>query len=170
MHTTRNINIRIVLILLAGIVSSCSTPPDRNQMENSILSLEDEVRKLYQSDSSGDDFSTKTLQLRDSYLEFANTWRGDSLSAVFLYQAAMFEAEIHQDVSSGIVYLEQLVEEYAEHPLASTSLFLIGFSYSEQLKNPDKAREAYELYLERYPDGEMRESVAIELKTLRLSK
>lgn len=153
-------------LLIALIAASCERSPDREAMIRNIELLDSEVVELFQQRGRSEQMLVRSEALRDAYLNFANTFQGDSLSAEFLFQAAMIDADIHQNVNSGIVYLERIAEEYPDHPIAPRSLFLVGFAYAEQINDYDKARAAYTAYLERYPEGDMAESVRIELETL----
>lgn len=44
-----------------------------------------------------------------------------------------------------------VAETIPGHPKAPTALFMMGFIYENDLKDMDKARETYELFLKRYP-------------------
>jgi TolA-binding protein len=152
---------------LCTVLLACGTgEPDRDAAVQQIERLEATVQVLMNEEGRSVASLEQTAALRDAYLDFANTFVGDSLSAVFLFQAAMVDADLHDDVRSGIVYLERLADEYTAHPLTSKTLFLIGFTYAEQLNDYNRARQAYNRYLDKYPDGEMAESVRIELQTL----
>lgn len=157
-----------LLVITVGLTSiSCITSgPDRERAVEHIERLETTVQVLFNEEGRTVSSLEQTALLRDAYINFADSFEGDSLSAVFLFQAAMVDADLHDDVQSGIQYLERLADEYPNHPLTAKTLFLIGFTYAEQLNDYSKARDAYNRYLDEYPDGEMAESVRIELQTL----
>ena len=48
---------------------------------------------------------------------------------------------------------------FPEHPLAEKALFAKGFIYDENLKQPEKALGIFELFLKKYPNSELKESV-----------
>lgn len=170
MLTKQSIPVAVLLTILTSsllMLSGCGTgAPDRERAIQNIERIESTVQVLMNEGGRSPASLEQTALLRDAYVDFANTFAGDSLSAVFLFQAAMVDADLHDDVRSGIVYLERLVEEYPDHALTSKTLFLIGFTYAEQLSDYSRARDAYNRYLDKYPDGEMAESVRIELQTL----
>ncbi len=143
--------------------------PSKERMSYEIDELEAELTELYNQTGRSEATIATSTQLRDQYIHYADTWKSDSLAAEFLFQAAMIDADIREDVTNGLQYLERIVIEYPDHPIHSKTLFLIGFTYAEQLRRFDKAREAYEKYLELYPDGEMASSVRIELDNLGLT-
>lgn len=160
-------HILFVALFIGAVLGACQiTSPDREQMLLTIERMETDLGELFRERGRTDITLERASELRDAYLNFADTFPGDSLSAEFLFQAAMVDADIHDDVSTGIQYLERLVDEYPNHQLNSKTLFLIGFTYAEQLNDYTRAREAYNRYLDKYPDGEMAESVRIELETL----
>lgn len=164
----RAFGIYLPLILLLIFVVGCSPQPNKERLEFEIGQLEDELSELYLRTGRSEATIARSASLRNAYLQYADTWKGDSLAAEYLFQAAMIDADIQEDVSSGIIYLERIVENYPDHPIAPKTLFLIGFTYAEQLNDYNKARDAYNTYLTLYPDGEMAESVRIELQTLGL--
>lgn len=60
----------------------------------------------------------------------------------------------------------KVTEKMPQHPKAATAFFMIGFVYANDLEELDKARAAYELFLEKFPNDEMAESARAELKNL----
>ena len=154
------------LVALFLLVTGCSMGPDKDRMSYEIDLLEAQLTESYNQTGRSETSIVIATQLRDQYIRYADTWKSDSLAAEFLFQAAMIDADIRQDVTNGLQYLERIAAEYPDHPIHSKTLFLIGFTYAEQLSRFDKAREAYESYLELYPDGEMATSVRIELENL----
>jgi tetratricopeptide (TPR) repeat protein len=166
--TLRSLSAFLPLILLFAFVIGCSPQPNKERLEFEISQLENELSELYIRTGRSEVTIARSASLRNAYLQYADTWKGDSLAAEYLFQAAMIDADIQEDVTTGIIYLERIIEDYPEHPIAPKTLFLIGFTYAEQLNDYNKARDAYNTYLELYPDGEMAESVRIELQTLGL--
>jgi tetratricopeptide (TPR) repeat protein len=155
------------VIITSGIlITSCTNTLNRDRQIFEIEQHESDLSRLYNQTGRSEATLSKSTELRDAYIRFADSWRTDSLSAEYLFQAAMLDADIREDVSNGLAYLERIATEYPDHPIHSKTLFLIGFTYAEQLNQFDKAREAYQQYLELYPEGEMAPSVRIELDNL----
>lgn len=158
----------LVLFMVTAflLVAGCSMGPSQERMAYDIDLLEAQLTESYNQTGRSEASILIATQLRDQYIRYADTWKSDSLAAEFLFQAAMIDADIRQDVTNGLQYLERIVEEYPDHQIHSKTLFLIGFTYAEQLSQFDKARDAYEQYLALYPEGEMATSVRIELDNL----
>jgi tetratricopeptide (TPR) repeat protein len=163
----KSISAVFAVVITSGIlVSGCTNTLNRDRQIFEIEQHESDLTRLYNQTGRSEATLAKSTELRDAYLRFADSWRSDSLSAEYLFQAAMIDADMRDDVSNGLGYLERIAAEYPDHPIHSKTLFLIGFTYAEQLNEFDKAREAYQQYLELYPDGEMAPSVRIELDNL----
>lgn len=62
----------------------------------------------------------------------------------------------------------QIVKLAPDHPNAPKAQFMIGYIYANELKNVDKAREAYTFFIEKYGqvDSGMTASAEFELKFL----
>lgn len=158
--------IALITVLIVMVTASCSMGPSKERMAYDIDQLEAKLTESYNQTGRSEATISISTQLRDHYIRYADTWKSDSLAAEFLFQAAMIDADIRQDVTNGLQYLERIAEVYPDHPIHSKTLFLIGFTYAEQLSQFDKARDAYEQYLALYPEGEMATSVRIELDNL----
>jgi tetratricopeptide (TPR) repeat protein len=156
----------LITIVSMLIYAGCSMGPNKERVAFEIDQLEADLTRSYNQTGRSEATLATSAKLRDAYIRYADTWKSDSLAAEYLFQAAMIDADIREDVTNGLHYLERIASEYPDHPIHSKTLFLIGFTYAEQLSQFDKAREAYEKYLQLYPDGEMAPSVRIELDNL----
>ena len=56
--------------------------------------------------------------------------------------------------------------KYAEHPKAAQALFLKAFTYDNDLKNVEKARELYTEFLQKYPNDDFADDTQFLLKNL----
>ena len=61
---------------------------------------------------------------------------------------------------------QKLISVYPESKFAPQSQFMIGFIYANEFKDLDKAKDAYEKFLEKYPDHEMAKDAKWELDHL----
>ena len=68
---------------------------------------------------------------------------------------------------TAIDYYENILKFYPESPEAAKSQFMIGFLYSDKLKNYDAAEKAFNAYLENWSDGELAESASYMLEHMR---
>ena len=62
------------------------------------------------------------------------------------------------DMTGAIAQYERLLREYPASAAADEAQFMIGFICEEHLGDFDRARQAYRLVVERYPDSELAEN------------
>ncbi len=70
------------------------------------------------------------------------------------------------DFQSAIKTYEEILKLYPDSPRAYKAQFLIGFVYSENLKDYEKAREVYKKVIEKYPDCDLADDAQYMLKTM----
>ncbi len=80
-----------------------------------------------------------------------------------LFQAAMDSKDSNQRVG---IYRE-LIKRFPDSKYAAQAQFMIGFIYSEELKDYDKAEEALKVVIDKYPGSELVDSARWMLKNMR---
>jgi tetratricopeptide (TPR) repeat protein len=68
---------------------------------------------------------------------------------------------------TAVNYYSKILEFYPDSPEAPKAQFMIGFLYSDKLKNYDEAEAAFNTYLERWPRGDLAESARYMLEHMR---
>lgn len=71
-----------------------------------------------------------------------------------------------EEPQKAIEIYSKITETMPQHKKAPTAFFMTGFVYSNDLKDLEKGKAAYELFLEKFPNDEMAESARGELKNL----
>jgi len=80
-----------------------------------------------------------------------------------LFQAAMDSKDSNQRIG---IYRE-LVKRFPDSKYAAQAQFMIGFIYSEELKDYDKAEGALKAVIDKYPNSELVDSARWMLKNMR---
>ncbi len=70
------------------------------------------------------------------------------------------------DFQSAIKTYEEILKVYPDSPRACKAQFLIGFVYSENLKDYEKASENYRKVIEKYPDCDLADDARYMLETM----
>jgi len=141
----------VLILLVTAVFSACNNTSsgrgeEQMQLSNQISQLSKEV---YQNNQPMD--LAKSDQLLKYLTEYSNKYREDSLSAVYMLDAAQ--------LSSSIGKYQQAVQflmNYVEHPNASKkdyATYLVGYQYDAFLKQPQQAEKYYRATIERYPDS-----------------
>lgn len=155
-------------MVFALLTTQCAQKPTKAELKGEILQLEEDLKNRAEVAESADD--EQMLQIARSLAEtqkhFGLGFRADSLAPEFLFKSAMVYSEMLNEPQQAISLLNTLQRRYPDHERAEKSLFLVGFTYSEKLKNFDRAKTAYRKFLEKYPESELVPSVQFELKYL----
>ncbi len=138
--------------------SACKSAKDKSVEKISIAEKE-----LLSATSKID--STKAQQLIDLYVDYADHYKTDSLSAVYLLKAADVSMNIMHHAQS-IRLLDRIILDYPDFSKVSDCLFLKAFIYENQTKELDKAEKAYTEFLQKYPNHELAPSAKAAIDNL----
>ncbi len=83
----------------------------------------------------------------------------------YLYDAAKVAGYLG-NFSQAIDLYATVYQHYPEYEKAHQALFMLGFIYDSDLKDFDKARRYYELYIEKYPEGVFADQIDMLIKNL----
>ncbi len=102
-----------------------------------------------------------------SYKEYAEKYPDDTISPSYLFKAA--------DLANGMKKYREAVdlyggfrEKYPTHRKAAAALFLLAFSYDNNLQDKEKAKLLYAEFLQKYPDHQMVPSAKASLDQLNM--
>jgi tetratricopeptide (TPR) repeat protein len=70
------------------------------------------------------------------------------------------------DFNSSLKIYEEILKLYPESALSCKAQFLIGFVYSENLKDYKKAKEVYQKVIEKYPDCDLVDDAKFMLESM----
>jgi TolA-binding protein len=98
-------------------------------------------------------------------MDYANKYHDDSSTVVFLFKAANISMNINK-AKLAIDLFDRILKDYSTFSKAADCLFLKAFVYDDKLKDYNKAREAYEAFLKKYPTHEFAESAKASINNL----
>jgi outer membrane protein assembly factor BamD (BamD/ComL family) len=154
----KNIKLLGILILLVSIVS-CK--PNSGTLTKQIKEGE---KALYTSGNPIPD-KTKVKEMMDLYIKFVDNFPKDSLAPVYLFSAANLAMNTNQN-DNAITLLDRIIKDYASYPKLPEAYFLKAFIYDNNIKNINKAREAYTDFLQKFPKNDLAGDAAISLNNL----
>lgn len=138
----------LILVLLVTLVFSCKS--SQKKLAEEILSDES---KLFNdlSKSLEKDVANNLLK---KYVLYADTYKDDTLSPVYLYKAGDLANGLRHPEEAIALY-ERLRVSYPDNKKAPTSLFMQGFIYETVLQNKDKAKQKYQEFIQKYPSNKL---------------
>ncbi len=160
----------LVLTMTALFLSTaCNNTANKNEtkelnqqeLQKEISSLEKQLfAELKQQPDQGE-----TANLRDYYQEYAQRFPNDSLAPEYLFRSADLAVYL-KDFGSAISMYQSIAKKYPAYARTPECLFLTGWVYDEHLKKYDLAKEAYEVFIERYPESPFREAAEVSIQHL----
>jgi len=94
----------------------------------------------------------KAKELVNAYTDFAKKYPNDTNSVNFLFKAANISMISQPKLS--VELFDQVIKDYPTFNKIAYCMFLKAFVYDDKLKNINKAREAYEVFLKKYPTND----------------
>lgn len=107
----------------------------------------------------------KAAELAGLYGTFSEAFPDDGQTPTYLFKAAELQRSL-RDFPKAIQIYDKIYKNYPNYEKTPHSLFLLGFSYENDLKEMDKAKKCYEDFLSKYPKHELADDVEFSLKNL----
>lgn len=124
------------------LLSACQT--ERQQKQEIIKGMEQAAQQ---------NTTDKVLRpLIANYLDYANEYKEDDKTPLYLYRAAIlyYRAKNYGESS---VHLERILREHKETPILEDAHLLLAAIHAGPTGQRNRADELYREYLERYPQG-----------------
>ncbi|HNW90905.1 MAG TPA: hypothetical protein PKN48_14695 [Bacteroidales bacterium] len=151
--------IKFVSFIIIGLVFiGCSQSKDKMVKEIT------EMEKPFFSNSPVSD----TVKINDMvalYKKFADTYSKDSLAPVYLYRAASLQMN-RQKNEDAIALLDIIIKDHNSFIKLPETYFLKAFIYDNNIKNLTKAREAYTVFLQKFPESDLADDAQISINNL----
>lgn len=165
----------IILLFLTGIIlPSCGNQED-SEVQKAVISATEARRQMISKiDSLEDivyvdtfDYQAKaTSELLRTYDEYTQKFIGDKeKTPEYLYKAAALCRATKLPVKA-LKYYDRILKDYPDFERNPEVAFLSAFTYDEDLNAKDRAKEAYQEVIEKFPDDKWAEQAQERLKTI----
>ena len=149
------ISIAFIMILFIG----CK--PSRNKSAEEIRKLES---VLYAPTAITFD-KINADKLIAMYDKFIKDFPADTLVPIYLFKSANLEMNA-SNAQEAISRFDTLIRKYPSNPKSASSLFFKGYIYENVLKDIGKAKEAYLIFIETYPNHELVKDAQLSIRNL----
>jgi TolA-binding protein len=144
----------VIISAIVFMVASC---------QDSLEKLEEAV---YSEDFVYDEKGLeKATELTELYIEKAEADPEGAEAPDYLFKAAELSMNVGKTQQAMDLY-NKVIYTYPEYEKAPECLFLLAFIYENSLENYGKAKELYELFLEKYPDHDFADDAQFSLQYL----
>ncbi|MDD2563512.1 MAG: tetratricopeptide repeat protein [Salinivirgaceae bacterium] len=152
----------LLFAIVVGIITSCSQKQPNKSIKEKIATMENIVDSVRKTRTLSPDEMYKLINLYWNYYDENPT---DSISATYLYRAAESSLYINQGIKA-ISYLTCIESEFPTFQNMGNVIFLIGFTYENNMQDYTKAKQYYELFIEKYPDHPLVKDTHILIRNL----
>lgn len=153
----------LVSVLMIGFYS-CGGQSGKNAQRETIKSRQDSLQTRSKKEAMKEDAEKLVQHIND----YVDKYPNDTMTPKYLYTVANYHFNYLNNNQEAFDNLEQLRDEYPDHPMAPFALFKQGFMHQKNDKQ-SAARSKYKKFLENYPEHKIAEDVKISLKTLGMS-
>lgn len=150
-----------LMLLSATLLLAIGCGPSHDKQVSGISDLE---KRLFNSEAMSFD-KQKADSLVQCYEAFIEKYPKDSLTPGYLFKAANITMNM-ENPGKSIALFDKYLELYPDQPKAAMCLFFKAFIYENQLRELDKARELYLLFIEKYPNHDFASQSQMALMNL----
>lgn len=155
-----------LLLLMACSENSTKEAEIAQEKNEFVLRIDSLENVLFGSEANVD--KEVAAQLLQSYIQFTDTYPTDDRAPDFLYKGAGIARGVGVH-SRALKMYKKILADYPEFPKKAETQFLIAFTLDNDLKEIEKAKEAYAEVMKQYPDHEFASQAEERLKTIDLS-
>jgi len=156
----------ILTVLTATFIFSCSSPKKDKKAE-----LIDSITKLEQQcfDESTNTYNHKiALKTLNEYQKFIKDYPTDSLTANYMYVGGQLCKSINL-YGEAIHQFEDLIKKFPKYKKGANAKFMIGMIYENDIQDTLKAKEAYQEFINEYPNSDLIDDAQFLIQNLSLT-
>jgi len=164
----------LLLTILAGALLFACQSPTSEQVQKDIITNTDDQRRLrilidsmekvvYNENFDLDEGSSSSLM--EAYTEYTTKYVGDQRTPEYLYKSAAISRAVGLPIKAIRLY-DRILADYPNFERNPEVAFLLAFTYDEDLKQPERAKEAYQDLLDKYPDDMWAEQATARLENI----
>jgi len=145
------------LVLLSIMFTFCDGKSDQELYDSALDLLTEKkydealgVLENLVSENKNSDLAPKAM------FECAKLYQGQVLTSLGSNESLLKSVEVYRDIYN----------TYPTYEEAGNSLFMAGFILANNLQDLKEAKTTYELYLEKFPEGQLADDARVELENL----
>ena len=102
------------------------------------------------------------------FQDFAGLWPDDPKSPDYLFKASDFAMAVNQPEKS-VKILDRIINNYPDYNKMDDVLYVKADHLDWELRDTTRAKEAYQAYIDRYPESPRAEDAALRIEYIHLS-
>lgn len=149
----------------ANSETTVNTLKSKDQLVKEISAAEAELFKDKDTKEKFNFDFKKAETLVGAYESFINSYPEEADVPNYLFKSAELYRSLRNFNKSNNCY-SKILKDFPGFEKAAHSLFLMGFSYENDMNMPEKAKEIYQQFLAKYPDHELKDDVEFSLRNI----
>ena len=158
----KNIYVLSLALIVVVVIWGCSHKQEH--LKNEITNIE---KQLF-NDTTGIIMPQKAQKTIELYSKYIHNYPHDSLSAEYIFRAAQLCTAIG-NFEEAIKFYDSLIISFPEIPKAAEAMFMKAFVFDNYLYRYDKARENYMLFIQKFPNHDLRRDAEKSIQFLGMS-
>jgi outer membrane protein assembly factor BamD (BamD/ComL family) len=150
-----------ILIVLFIITGFCACQSNKEKLSDEIKTGE----KVLFNDSAKTLNIQKAEEVFGKYIQYADSYKDDTLSAAYLFRAADLSNGLRRPKEAIEIY-ERLRATYPDYRKSAAALFMEGFIYETSIGDREKAKAKYAEFIDKYPAHQLTPSAQASLDQL----
>ncbi len=157
----------LLFLALSILLMSCNQPQAKDEKTLAIDKITALEQKAFDDEQLAYNHKI-ALETIKEYQSFIDKYPQDSISKEYMYMGAQLCKSINLFGESVRKY-KTFAETYPNDPRAAKALFMVGMIYETDLKAADKAKEAYETFIQQFPENDLVDDARFLIQNLSLS-
>lgn len=153
-------------ICLAYLIvqTACNEPSAATGVEAAAT----EYQRLTAGAGNEEEIRAAKYELVSAYLAYCDAQPGDTTGTAtrYLMAAAELLVESPEELEQAVGLYDRILTDYPESIEAGDALFMKAYVLHNELKELERAEQAYVTFLERYPNHDLASSARFELQNL----
>lgn len=153
------------LCLSFFIMTSCGGGSQAGGVDKMQANIDAAEKALYES---GDNFvfdPNKANTLIDAYNDYIVGNPQGQNAAEYLFKTAEIQRSL-KEYPKAVQTFQRILNDYPDYAKRPHSLFLMGFTYENDMRNLNEAKKIYNDFMSKYPSHELAQSVKFSLENL----
>jgi TolA-binding protein len=145
------------LLFTIILLSSCNSKSDKNLFNDAQKLVEHEKysEAINKYEQIVKEFP-KSTNAPESLFEMAKIYQGQVIKNI----------NSKESLQKAVAMYKKIFAEYPDSRRAESSIFMAAFILANELQDINAAKSAYNLYIQKYPNGELVKDAKIELQNL----
>lgn len=135
-------------------MAACQSPKEKALEQIKVLEANDSTFNL-----------SIQNELNQQYTRFVEKYPDDSHAPEFLLKASQ-RCQVFGKFNESIANLDKLLANYPKSELCAQALFVKAYTYENNLNEFQRAKETYELFLQKYPKSDLAEAAHLAIQNL----